>query len=530
MVAGVHWLRKAPQRIALAAVLAVGNGTVVSPAHAQRGIDPTRGIDAVMMLGGSKLYLSRKEMVALGDLKNTLGPGSLHLRDRALAEARRVAKGRDARYVLALYQLEIGRQRKESVLRAEALDILIASELTSRDKLAGYLSERGGMAYQLRDFKTARTLWTRLLEMKPNDPDTLGNLAQSYQAENNPSRAADLLERAAAAREAAGGVPTEVLYRQRLSIANQGKLVKPAIAAAHSLVRTYPNARNWRDALLVYRQLVAPTGAFEIDLLRLMRATATLARADEYQRMAQLLKRAGLSVEAKAVLGEGLARGLVNAGESPTREIIAEVERAMSKQGMATAASTAAARGKEDSLLAIGRHAEAALLYRNALAAPGANVAQVNTRLGMALLLAGRRAEAEAAFRAAANDPAGSAQPARYADLAQFWLAWLSPPTGVPSGPSAQTPADAGPDDGMAPPAAQDQAAGKIVVEGRRTRAAVDDEVVCKVVQATRSRLAAGKACLTRAEWQLELQRQQQYAREVAEQEARRKPDQGRRN
>lgn len=48
--------------------------------------------------------------------------------------------------------------------------------------------------------------------------------------------------------------------------------------------------------------------------------------------------------------------------------------------------------------------------------------AGTQVRLGVSLLLAGQRAEAEAAFRSAAGDPAGGG----YADLAHFWLAWLA--------------------------------------------------------------------------------------------------------
>ena len=91
------------------------------------------------------------------------------------------------------------------------------------------------------------------------------------------------------------------------------------------------------------------------------------------------------------MLGEGVQRGLLDAAVSPTREIIAEVDRAMAK------------------------------------ARPGAappdlpNAAGAQVRLGMMRLNAGQRAEAEAAFRAAADHPAGG----RYADLGFFWLAWL---------------------------------------------------------------------------------------------------------
>ena len=428
MVMSVYASRKGRQ-IVLAAVLAV---TTVSafPAHAQRN-DPSRGgVDAYLDLDGARLSLSRQELEAFIKVRNTLGSSAPQSQDSALAAARRAVKGPDGRHVLALYQLQIAKQRNDIALRREALDTLIASKISSPEKLPGYLAERGGIAYQLGDFQTARTLWTRLLDMKPADPDLLGNLALVYQAENDVKGAADMLQRAAAARRAAGEVLSETLYRQQLSIADQAKLVEPGIAAAHSLVRTYPSAGNWRDALLVYRQLVAPAGGFEIDLFRLMRVSGTLARADEYQRMAQLLKHAGIPAEAKAVLGEGLSRGLLNAGESPTREIMAEVDRAAAQ---AAVASTAGASATGDSLLGNGRYAEAAAHYRQALAMPAVNKAEVNTRLGTALFLAGQHAEAEVAFRMAANDAAIPAQPTRYPDLAQFWLSWLARGSGEPA-------------------------------------------------------------------------------------------------
>lgn len=144
--------------------------------------------------------------------------------------------------------------------------------------------------------------------------------------------------------------------------------------------------------MVVYRQLVVPEEALEIDLLRLMRHVGVLAQAAEYHRMAQLLSQSGEPREAKAVLDEGMKRGLLDAEASPTREIIAEVDRAVAK-----ARNESAARPE----------------------LPNKDGAQV--RLGMSRLRVGERAEAEAAFRSAAGDPAGG----RYADLAFFWLASL---------------------------------------------------------------------------------------------------------
>lgn len=384
-----------------------------------------------MELEGQALALSPRETDALSALGVAVRGGIRGRQDAALATARNAVGSRDGRHVLALYQLELGGLRNDNSLRAPALDELIASELTRPAKLAGYLAARGSIAFQLRDFETASRHWTRLLEMSPNDPDVLANLAQVRQAQNDPQGAADLLARAIAARTAAGGPISEIWYRQRMSLANQAALLRPAIAAGRALVGAYPSPRNWREALVVYRQLAAPRDGLEIDLLRLMRFIGALSRGAEYQRMAQLLNRAAAAVEAKAVLDEGVARGLLIARESPTREIIAEVDRTIPRdrvrvEAMQRQRPAANMLALANALAGSGRHAEAIPLYRAALDGADADAAEVNVRLGMVLLLAGQRPQAEAAFRLAAEDEAALAQPGRYADLAQFWLAWLA--------------------------------------------------------------------------------------------------------
>ena len=348
---------------------------------------------SVMEIGGTRLALSSQEMRALSDLGALVrARGQTARQDRALSEARRVAAGRDARHVLALYELEIGSQRRDDAMRSAALDVLIASPLTRAERLPAYLGTRGQIAYLTGDFDTAERLWSRLAELVPADPDALANLAQVRLAQKDAPGAMDLLDRAIAARAALGQKVPEIWYRQRLSIAQQGNFVEQGIAAARALVGTYPTQENWRIALVVYRQLGTLGEGPEIDLLRLMRHVAVLTQAAEYQRMAQLLKQSGEAAEAKAVLGEGTARGLLDAGASPTREIIAEVDRAVAKMR-----TGGAARPEQ----------------------PDKAGAQV--RLGMARLLAGQRGQAEAAFRSAEADPKAG----RYADLAFFWLASL---------------------------------------------------------------------------------------------------------
>ena len=408
---------------------AVAGGLIPSAVTAQGRVE------TVLELGGRSLSLSPTEREALSRLARTINGRRPGLQDAALAAARRFTQGPDAIHLLAVYQLEIANQRNDNDLRAPALDVLIASDLTRADRIPAYLATRGQIAYERGDLDTARTLWARRLELEPNDPQAIANLAQVDNSQGNLGGAADMLERAIAARQAAGGPVPETLYRQWMSVAHDARLVGPGINAARTLVTAYPNARNWREALVVYRQLAAPAEDLEIDLFRLMRAVGALAKGPEYQRMAQLLMHGGMAAEAKAVLDEGLARRVIEPGESPTREIIAEVDRFIPRQRREFEAlqatrspSVEQARSMADTLLGLGHYAEAAALYRTTLERAAGPAAEMSTRLGMALLLAGRRPEAEAAFRQAAA--ASGPEQARYGALARFWLAWLAQPSG----------------------------------------------------------------------------------------------------
>ena len=70
-----------------------------------------------------------------------------------------------------------------------------------------------------------------------------------------------------------------------------------------------------------------------------------------------------------------------------------------------------------DAFLSYGEYDKAAALYRAAIQKGSVDANVANTRLGMALGLAGQKAEAETALRAVTG--------AR-ADLASLWLLWLA--------------------------------------------------------------------------------------------------------
>lgn len=379
--------------IFLRSLLLAAAATLPAPAHAQQLMNST------LTLYGRSLSMSRLEQTRLLEVAHEIRSPNRAAQDRALAAATDVANTPDARYLLATFQLEIGRQRRDDALRLRALQVLIPSEMTPADKLPGYLAIRGDIAFRAQDYATASADWGRLVELQPNDPQSLINLAQVRNAMDDSTGAADLIRRAIAAQEAAGGTgpASENTFRQRLSITYNAGLDRETVDAAQALLAAYPTPENWRFALVAYRQLAAPQEGREIDMLRLMRAVGALTRANEYQRLAQLLLHAGFAAEGKAVLDEGLARRIDGLAQSPTPEIRQEIERTLARAPA-----------------------------RPAAPAPDPSSAEARFRLAAAQAAAGRRAEAEAGFRALAISATADPAQAFYPDLARFWLAWLA--------------------------------------------------------------------------------------------------------
>ena len=80
---------------------------------------------------------------------------------------------------------------------------------------------------------------------------------------------------------------------------------------ARSLVAAYPSQVNWRDALLVYRDVAAAGDAeLRLDIGRLMRASGALAGERDYLEAAQVLTTTSPG-EAKIFLDEGVSRQML---------------------------------------------------------------------------------------------------------------------------------------------------------------------------------------------------------------------------
>ena len=391
------------------------------------------------------LRLSHEERVALRALETASRLPDRAAQDAALAAARTAVRSNDGRYALGHYQLEIARARQDVAMASQAVDAMVSSDKATGDELASLLVNQAGRAYLEGEFVRAERLLSRAADAAPDNHTILADTAQvrsqlgsalardprrQAEAQAAYGEAVTMLRRAIELQRASGQPAPESWYLRALAMSYDRNIAPQGIGVARDLVTVFPSARNWRDALLAYKQLTPPDPALDLDIKRLMRAAQALAGERDYLDYVEVLRPApagaGLAGERKAVLEEGVSRGMLDASEPRVRQQTTEINRQATAERTAlgrrrtealAAATGAPARAAADALFGSGQYAEAAELYQAALQKGGEDANLVNTRLGAALALAGRRAEAEAAFRAVTGPRA---------DLAGFWLAWLA--------------------------------------------------------------------------------------------------------
>lgn len=405
-------------KIAFGVALALGGASVVatSPALAQKKKQEEQK-------AGPKL--SKEERAALIPLQTAVTAQDWAAAQAALPAALAAAQGADARYLTAAMQLRIGLGTNNTALQAQAIDGMIASGGAPQESLAQLYKNQGALASSARDLKKAEAAYAKWVEYAPNDADAIVLLAEAKNSANKVNEAVPLFERAIALKKASGPVP-ESWYKRALKLAYDGKQPAQAVKFTRDLLAAYPNATNWRDALLIYRDVSKLDPVTATDTLRLMRAAKALNGERDFFELADAANDRGLPGEAKAVLDEGVAARMVDPNKAAFKDLLSVVNRRVAEDraslGGVEKAALAAPTGTKalsagDVYYGYGDYAKAASLYKAALSKGSVDANIANTRLGMALALAGNRAEAETAFKAVTGPRA---------ELAQFWLLWLA--------------------------------------------------------------------------------------------------------
>jgi tetratricopeptide (TPR) repeat protein len=415
---------KSVSRIALGVAIVLAGASVAAPADAKKKPE------VAAQPAQRSFNLSKEERAALLPVQNAITAKDWATAQAGLPAAVAAAQSPDARYAVGRFQLEIGLGVNNVAMQSQGLDNLIASGQVPATDLPVIYRNQGVLANNAGEKAKAEAAFARVVELSPNDPEALINLAQVKTDLKKPREAVQLISRAIEMKRSAGQPVDESWYKYALKLAFDGRsdpaLRQSSMTLSRQLVAAYPTKENWRDALLIFRDSSSLDPAAELDVLRFMRASGALAGERDWYDLIDGLYKAGNYAEAKAVLDDGAAKRMID----PKKAAFAELARLTNARMQGDRASLAGEESKAmagangalalkigDAFYGYGENAKAIALYRAALAKGGVDANLVNTRLAMALLASGDRAGAEAAFKGLTG--------AR-GDLGAFWLAWLA--------------------------------------------------------------------------------------------------------
>jgi tetratricopeptide (TPR) repeat protein len=330
----------------------------------------------------------------------------------------------DDSYVIDQFRLNYAVRAKDNALIEQQLNKLIASGRLSPEDKTTFLRQSGALALKRKDYNAATVAFEQLTQANPNDADGLAGLSELYFAQKQTGKAIATLTQAINAANTGGQKAPENWYKRRLAMAYDGKQAAVIQPAAQDLIKAYPTAVNWRDALVITQDgFPAVDDQTQLDFLRLQAATNSLNGERDFVEYADTALGKGFPGEAKYAIDEGIRRNML----TPTKPLIVELKKAADGKITADKASLPGlekesktnpkmALATADAYYGYGDFAKAASLYKMAVGA-GIDPNIVNLRLGASLARSGDLAGAKTALEQVKGGPRES--------LAQYWLIFV---------------------------------------------------------------------------------------------------------
>ena len=309
----------------------------------------------------------------------------------------------------------------------KAIQYLLNSGRLPESQQAQYAGSLASLYYREKDYKDAAQWAGRALRSNPSDGAMRSLQIQSYYLAGDLAGASrEALEDVQAA-EKAGRTPPEDRLQLLANIASKTGDRAAYVAGIERLVAYYPKKEYWVDLL---RRLEAKPGfsnRLTLDLYRLRAATKTLDSPNEVVEMAQLALQQKQAGEAKKLLDEAFASGLLGKGTEAERQkrlLALATERAAEAPAQLKQAEAEALASADGSDLVnvgfaytgLGQHDKGiALMQQGIKQGKLKRVDEANLHLGIAYLRAGQKAKARETFKLVGGTDGT-------ADLARLWM------------------------------------------------------------------------------------------------------------
>ena len=400
------------------ALALTGSALTMQPAWAKKkDAEPAKAAGPV---------LSNPVRAALAAAQTALAANDTATADAKIAQAQAVATTPTERFYVAQFQLQSALAAKDVAREGVAIDAELASGGAPAELLPKLYQNRGALAYSAKDYAKAEESFGHLVELEPA-PENLISYAETQFQMKHVAAGLATSEKAVAAKKASGAAVEEDWYRRPLGQAYQAKMMPEAVRWSQMYVEAYPSSDNWRTALTLFRDYSKLDDQQSLDVYRLQFVANALKGEHDFYDYANTAYERGLPGETKMVVDSATAGKMVDAKSIAINELRTLVANKVAADKASLPALDVRARAAPDAKSALstanaylgyGEYAKAADLLRAALQKPGVDADTANTRLGIALAMAGQKAEAAQAFAAVTNGPRGQ--------IARYWTVWLS--------------------------------------------------------------------------------------------------------
>ena len=204
-------------------------------------------------------------------------------------------------------------------LAASSFESVVASGRLPATEQLRVIQAIAGTYFKIKNYSKAATWSARYLKDGGTDPSVQDLLINSYYLSNDFTAAASELKTLIDADEKAGRITSEVHLQLLLTCYQKLGNNPGSSAVLEKLLNSYPKKEYWQLAIshLVHRAGFAER--LELDLLRLQLALGDLKRESDFMTMGQLALEAGFPAEAKKVIDQGFAAGILGKGAEAER-------------------------------------------------------------------------------------------------------------------------------------------------------------------------------------------------------------------
>ena len=336
-------------------------------------------------------------------------------------------------FVINRLRVALGSTTNNPALAMPALEAVIESGKLDKKSQGDFIQALANFHYNAKDYPNAIKWFTRYQTETGDIATVRPYIIRAYYFGNDFERAKKELSADLAAKQQANQTPT---LEELQLLANTGSKSKdPAtyLIAMENLVRYYPSDDYWIDLLGRVQGKAGYSDRFALDVLRLQYKAVSVMPERDYSDMAEIALTDAFPTEAKKVLDDGYAKGVLGKGGNAAKhkKLRDQANKAAADDVKNIASGEASANRSKDgtglvnlgyAFVTMDQFDKGIDLIQKGIAKGGLKRPEdAKLRLGYSLAMAGKKDEAIKVLETVKGGEGVSG-------LARYWILWLNRP------------------------------------------------------------------------------------------------------